>query len=83
FCHNFICFFTFNLLQMASFIVLSKGVLSYNPPVRKSAFQAFDGFLIQPPPSLQNCPRGLLGGGMMEYGSDSTSGIGTRAVRGS
>ncbi|KAG0134777.1 hypothetical protein HOY82DRAFT_481121, partial [Tuber indicum] len=50
FCHDFICFFTFNLLQMSLFIVLLEGVLSYNPPVRKSAFQPFDCFLIQPPP---------------------------------
>ncbi|KAG0138389.1 hypothetical protein HOY82DRAFT_476259, partial [Tuber indicum] len=49
FCHNIICFFTFNLLQMSLFIVLLEGVLSYNPPVRKSAFQPFDRFLIQPP----------------------------------
>ncbi|KAG0129259.1 hypothetical protein HOY82DRAFT_455121, partial [Tuber indicum] len=51
FCHNFFCFFTFNsyTLQMSLFIVLLEGVLSYNPPVRKSAFQPFDRFLIQPP----------------------------------
>jgi len=40
---------------MSLFIVLLEGVLSYNPPVRKSAFQPFDPFLIQPPPSLQHC----------------------------
>ena len=28
---------------------LLEGVLSYNPPVRKSEFQPFDHFLIQPP----------------------------------
>ncbi|KAG0136199.1 hypothetical protein HOY82DRAFT_452076, partial [Tuber indicum] len=47
FCHNFICFFTFNLLQMSLFIVLLEEVLSYNPLVRKSAFQPFDRFLTQ------------------------------------
>ncbi|KAG0135038.1 hypothetical protein HOY82DRAFT_480575, partial [Tuber indicum] len=46
------CFFAFNWLQMSLFIALSEGVLSYNPPVRKSAFQPFDRFLIQPPPFL-------------------------------
>ena len=30
--------------------------VSYNPPVRKSAFLTFDHFLIEPPPSLQHCP---------------------------
>ncbi|CAZ82457.1 unnamed protein product [Tuber melanosporum] len=45
-----ICFFAFNSLQMSLFFVLSEGVLSScNPPVRKSAFQPFDRFLIQPP----------------------------------
>jgi len=38
---------------MSLFIVLLEGVLSYNPPVRKSAFQPFDHFLIQPPPPLR------------------------------
>ncbi|KAG0137015.1 hypothetical protein HOY82DRAFT_478013, partial [Tuber indicum] len=51
----FIYFFTLNLFQMSLFIVLLEGVLSYNPPVRESAFQPFDRFLIQPPPLLQRC----------------------------
>ena len=34
---------------MSLFTILLEGVLSYSPPVRKSAFKSFDHFLIQPP----------------------------------
>jgi len=55
FSYHFICFFASNCLQISLFTDLLEGVPSYNPPVRKSAFLAFDHFLIQPPPSLQHC----------------------------
>ena len=55
FSYHFICFFASNGLQISWFTDLLEGVLSYNPPVRKSAFLAFDHFLIEPPPSLQHC----------------------------
>jgi len=51
--HSFLCF---QLPSISWFTDLLEGVLSYNPPVRKSAFLAFDHFLIEPPPpSLQHC----------------------------
>ncbi|PUU72833.1 hypothetical protein B9Z19DRAFT_1007745, partial [Tuber borchii] len=49
FSYHFTHFFAFNCLQMSLFTILLEGVLlSYNPPVRKSAFKS-DHFLIQPP----------------------------------
>ena len=51
---SFLCFFASNCLQISRFPDLLGGVLSYNLPVRKSAFLAFDHFLIEPPPSLQH-----------------------------
>jgi len=58
FSYHFICFFASNCLQISWFTDLLEGVISYNPPVRKSAFLAFDHFLIEPPPSLQHCAGG-------------------------
>ena len=49
FSYHFICFFASHCLQISWFTDLLEGVLSYNPPVRKSAFLAFDHFLIEPP----------------------------------
>ena len=66
---QFVCFFSYILLPYTIILLVSllpatfkchclpfllEGVLSYNPPVRKSEFQPFDHFLIQPPPSLQH-----------------------------
>jgi len=51
---------------MSLFIVLLEGALSHNPPVRKSAFQPFDHFLIQPLPfvatlvALYSASAGIL-----------------------
>jgi len=42
-------FLASNCLQTSLFTDLLEGVPSYNPPVRKSAFLAFDHFLIEPP----------------------------------
>ena len=49
FSYPFIHFFASNCFQMSLFTNWLEGVLSYNPPVRKSAFKSFDHFLIQPP----------------------------------
>jgi len=58
FSYHFFCFFASSCLQISLFTDLLEGVLSYNPPVRKSAFLTFDHFPIEiepPPPSLQHC----------------------------
>ena len=54
FSYNIICFFASNCpqIQVSWFTNLLEGVPSYNPPVRKSAFLAFDHFLIEPPPFI-------------------------------
>jgi len=60
FSYHFISFVSLpstNCLQISLFTDLLEGVLSYNPPVCKSAFLAFNHFLIEPPPSLQHCPQ--------------------------
>jgi len=69
FSYHFICFIASNCLQISWVTDLLEGVLSYNPLVHKSAFLAFDHFLIEPPPSLQHCFAGrarsslAIGGG--------------------
>lgn len=51
--HHFICFFASSYLQMSClctlFTIFVRRILSYNPPVRKGAFESFNHFLIQPP----------------------------------
>jgi len=49
FSHHFICLFAPNCLQISSFTVLVEGILSYNPPVRKSVFPVLRPFLTEPP----------------------------------
>jgi len=44
FSYHFICFFASNCPQISWFTDLLEGVLSYNLPVRKSAFLAFGHF---------------------------------------
>jgi len=50
FSYHFIYFFASNCLRISWFTDLLEGGLSYNPPIPKSAFLAFDHFLIEPPP---------------------------------
>ena len=52
---SFNLFICFQLPPISWFNDLLEGVLSCNPLVRKSAFLAFDHFLIEPPLSLQHC----------------------------
>jgi len=54
FSYHFIRFFASNYPQISWFTDLLEGVLSYDPPVRKSALLAFDRFLIELPPSLRH-----------------------------
>jgi len=58
--YHFICFLASNCLQMSLSTILLEGILSYNPPVRKSAFRSFDHFLIQPPPFVATLHSGAL-----------------------
>ena len=53
FSYHFISPFAYNCLQISLLTILLEEVLSYNSPVRKSAFPVLRSFLIEPP-SLQH-----------------------------